>query len=101
LITTIKADGSWPDINYKDTSRTGFQHREHLEHMVDLGRAYKKQGSPYYQDMNVIQAVFYKAGKIQVANNLAVTAESPCMVLIEMDGKQIKKKCGYPILRNY
>lgn len=56
LISSIQADGSWPDINYKDTSRTGFQHREHLEHMVDLSRAYKKPGSPFYQDMNVKKA---------------------------------------------
>ncbi len=53
LVKTIKADGSWPGINYVDTSRTAFQHREHLEHMVDLSRAYKKTGSPFYQDAQV------------------------------------------------
>ncbi|MCW3091040.1 MAG: chondroitin lyase [Ferruginibacter sp.] len=53
LVKTIQTDGSWPDIDYKDTSRTGFQHREHLEHMVDLSRAYKKPGSPFYQDIKV------------------------------------------------
>jgi chondroitin AC lyase len=50
LIKTIKADGSWPDINYVDTSRTGFQHRQHLENMLALSRAYKKPGTEFYQD---------------------------------------------------
>jgi chondroitin AC lyase len=44
LVNSIKPDGSWPGINYKDTSRTGFQHKDHLEHMLDLARAYKKPG---------------------------------------------------------
>ena len=48
LITTLQADGSWPGINYLDTTRTGFQHSRHLENMFDLARAYKKMGSPYY-----------------------------------------------------
>lgn len=48
LITTIQPDGSWPDINYKDVSRTGFEHSRHLENMLDLARAYKKTGSPYF-----------------------------------------------------
>jgi chondroitin AC lyase len=42
LTSTIKADGSWPGIDYKDTSRTGFEHRIHLENMVALGRAWRK-----------------------------------------------------------
>src|SRR5215218_10157864 len=57
LVKTIQPDGSWPDINYKDTSRTGFQHSEHLKHMLDLSRAYKKQGSSLYQNPDVKKTV--------------------------------------------
>ncbi len=57
LVATIKPDGSWPGINYKDTSRTGFQHKDHLENMFDLARAYKKTGSKYYQKPGVKQTV--------------------------------------------
>jgi chondroitin AC lyase len=42
LTSTIRPDGSWPGINYEDTSRTGFEHRIHLENMVDLARAWRK-----------------------------------------------------------
>ena len=57
MASTIKPDGSWPNINYVDTSRTGFQHREHLEHMLDLARAYKKPGTEHYQSAAVKQTV--------------------------------------------
>ncbi|MGI8637310.1 MAG: hypothetical protein ACR2KZ_18100, partial [Segetibacter sp.] len=29
LVQTIQPDGSWPGINYKDTTKTGFQHSIH------------------------------------------------------------------------
>jgi chondroitin AC lyase len=50
LIKTIQPDGSWPGINYKDTSRTGFQHSEHLQNMLALSRAYKKPGTEFYKN---------------------------------------------------
>jgi len=57
LVNSIKPDGSWPGINYKDTSRTGFQHKDHLEHMLDLARAYKKPGSTLYKNAEVKKTV--------------------------------------------
>ena len=57
LVSSIKPDGSWPGINYKDTSRTGFQHKDHLEHMFDLARAYKKPGSALYKNAEVKKTV--------------------------------------------
>src|SRR5262245_36982906 len=42
IANSIKSDGSWPGIDYKDVSRTGFEHRIHLENMVALSRAVRK-----------------------------------------------------------
>ncbi|MCW3080169.1 polysaccharide lyase family 8 super-sandwich domain-containing protein [Segetibacter sp.] len=53
LISTIKPDGSWPGINYKDTTKTGFEHRIHLENMLDLARAYRKTGSEFKNNADV------------------------------------------------
>lgn len=53
LVKSIQSDGTWPGINYKDVSRTGFQHKEHLENIVSLARAYKKPGSPFFGDPGV------------------------------------------------
>jgi len=57
LIDSINSDGSWPGINYKDTSRTGFQHSIHLENMLDLARAYRKRGTKFYQSAEVKKTV--------------------------------------------
>lgn len=57
LITTIKSDGSWPGIDYKDTSRTGFRHSIHLENMLTLVRAYKKPGNAFYKNGSVKTAL--------------------------------------------
>ena len=57
MITTLKPDGSWPGINYKDTTKTGFEHRIHLENMLDLARAYTKTSSPYYHNADVKKTV--------------------------------------------
>lgn len=53
LVQSIQPDGTWPGINYKDVSRTGFQHKDHLENMLALARADKKPGTAYYQNAAV------------------------------------------------
>ena len=107
LVKTIKADGSWPDINYIDTSRTAFQHREHLEHMVDLSRAYKKPGSPFYQDAQVKKTAlsaldFWLAHDFICANwwwnemgtpNLMINT----LLLIDMDLSENERTAGLKI----
>lgn len=57
LITSFSSDGTWPGINYKDTSRTGFEHRIHLENMLSLARAVRKTGSPFYKDSKAKQTL--------------------------------------------
>lgn len=57
LVATLQPDGSWPGINYKDTTKTGFQHSIHLENMLDLARAYKKPGNRYYGSIVVKKTV--------------------------------------------
>jgi len=56
LVRSIRQDGSWTDIDYKDVSRTGFDHTRHLENMFQLSRAYKKSDSQWYQDPEVKDA---------------------------------------------
>jgi chondroitin AC lyase len=58
LLDAIRDDGSWPDIDYEDVSRTGWEHRFHLEHIGDLSRAYKKPESAYFQNPKVKKAIF-------------------------------------------
>ena len=50
LQNTLGEDGRWPDLNYQDTSRTGFEHGTHLKRMVDLALAFRKTSSPMRND---------------------------------------------------
>src|SRR5687767_154824 len=57
LLKSVKAEGSWPGINYADVSRTGFEHSRHLDNTFELSRAYKKTDSPWYQNPDVKNVV--------------------------------------------
>lgn len=45
---SLGEDGRWRDINYTDTSRTGFQHRIHLSRLESMSRAFRKKGGSLY-----------------------------------------------------
>lgn len=68
LLSTIREDGTWPDINYTDVSKTGFQHGKHLNNMVEMARAYVKKGSKYKGDAKLKKAI-YSAINYWLANN--------------------------------
>ena len=57
LVETLKPDGSWPGIDYVDTSRVAFQHTEHLNNMVQMTLAYKKEGAGLKGDKRLRQAI--------------------------------------------
>ncbi|MEX0928936.1 MAG: polysaccharide lyase family 8 super-sandwich domain-containing protein [Balneolales bacterium] len=57
LISSFRDDGTWPDINYEDVSRSAWEHRWHLEYVKELGIAYRKPGSVYYRDPEVTRVV--------------------------------------------
>jgi chondroitin AC lyase len=46
LISSIQQDGSWPDINYKDLSRIGYENGRHLSNIWLMCSAYKVPSSP-------------------------------------------------------
>jgi chondroitin AC lyase len=57
MIGTMTREGCWANIDYQDVSRTGFQHGRHLSNLVDLSRAYKKEGSTYRGDPDLKQVI--------------------------------------------
>ncbi len=48
-----RPDGSWPGINYQDTTKIAFQHRVHLDKMLELARAFRNPRSPWYGNEKV------------------------------------------------
>ncbi len=58
ILDRMRSDGSFPDINYEDLSRTaGFPHRHHTADLVYLATAYRKPSSSFYQDPELKQKI--------------------------------------------
>ncbi len=57
LLSTLSDNGSWPDINYKDVSNTGWEHDRHWANMLTLSAAYRHPGSAFRGRASVRSAV--------------------------------------------
>lgn len=68
LVETLQPDGSWPDIDYIDTTRTAFQHAQHLSNMLTLSIAYKKKDAFYKGNKQVGKAI-HQALSFWLAND--------------------------------
>lgn len=68
LIKTLQPDGSWPGIDYVDTTRTAFQHARHLSNMLTLSIAYKKKGS-FYKGNKQVRKAIHQALSFWLAND--------------------------------
>lgn len=53
LVAALQPDGTWPGINYTDTSRTGFEHRRHLEYLLSLAKVHAAPHAPFFRDQTV------------------------------------------------
>lgn len=59
-ISSLSANGAWPDINYKDTKRSGWEPKIHAERILELVKLYYSKQTSYYQSADV-EAVIHKA----------------------------------------
>ncbi|SHE75088.1 chondroitin AC lyase [Mariniphaga anaerophila] len=57
LLNSIQENGTWPDINYQDVSREGFQHSRHSANIVTLARAYNTKSSRFFKSTKVKNVV--------------------------------------------
>lgn len=57
LISTIREDGSWPDINYMDLSRTGYDNGRHLNNIWKMCAAWKVPSSPLTGNEDLLKAI--------------------------------------------
>lgn len=69
----INEDGSWPDINYKDTKRSGWDAKKHADRVLELAKLYNTEGpsctwSPRFSTV-IHQALDYWFRTKPVCNN--------------------------------
>lgn len=59
-LSSLSDDGKWPDINYEDRKRSGWEPKIHAERILDLVKLYCSKQTAYYQSAQV-EAVIHKA----------------------------------------
>lgn len=59
-LSSLSDDGKWPDINYEDKKRSGWEPKIHTERILDLVKLYCSKQTAYYQSAQV-EAVIHKA----------------------------------------
>ena len=47
-LAKLTSDGSWSDINYADTKRSGWEPKQHADRLLEMVKLYKTEGSPRY-----------------------------------------------------
>jgi len=57
LMASLRPDGSWPDIDYEDRTRSGWKTPTHLSRVNVLTRAYKSPGSELCGNQTLRQSV--------------------------------------------
>lgn len=62
LISTIRGDGSWPDINYADTKRSGWEPKQHAERILKLTKYYaREQENVSAQEISAVVSIIHQA----------------------------------------
>ena len=57
LVGSLKDYGTWPGIDYVDTSNVAFQHSVHLSNMIQMVLAYKKEESKLKGDKRLKRSI--------------------------------------------
>ena len=56
-LALLRPDGSFSDVDYRDTNRSAWKTSQHLNYTIELARAWAKPGHPRYHDREVGEAV--------------------------------------------
>lgn len=47
-LAKLTPEGSWSDINYKDTKRSGWEPKQHADRLLEMAKLYRTPGTPEY-----------------------------------------------------
>lgn len=56
-IKALRPDGSWPDINYADVKRSGWEPKLHAERILELCKLYNSNGTKYYHSKQLAKTI--------------------------------------------
>ncbi len=58
FITSLRPDGSWPDIDYKNQNRARWETTFHLQRLQAMVRAYRSRGHALYENADLKRSIF-------------------------------------------
>ncbi len=61
-LSTLSAEGAWPDIDYRDQKRSGWEPKNHPERILELAKLYLSPQTAYYHSSQVETAIHRAIG---------------------------------------
>lgn len=61
-LARINPDGSWSDINYDDTKRSGWEPKQHADRILELAKLYYSDGTRYHRSPVIMGAIHKTLG---------------------------------------
>lgn len=61
-LSKINPDGSWSDLNYADTKRSGWEPKQHADRILELAKLYYSDGTEYCGSPVVMEAIHKTLG---------------------------------------
>ena len=61
-LARINPDGSWSDINYADTKRSGWEPKQHADRILELAKLYYSDGTSYKGSKVIMDAIHKTLG---------------------------------------
>lgn len=56
-MSALTAAGTWPDINYQDTKRSGWEPRQHADRILEMAKLYQSPSTPYHHSEEVAACI--------------------------------------------
>ncbi len=61
-LSDLRVDGSWADINYADTRRSGWDPKRHADRVLEMVKIYKTPGSQMYGSLDLKEKIHRALG---------------------------------------
>ncbi|MDE5954376.1 MAG: chondroitinase, partial [Duncaniella sp.] len=61
-LSDLRADGSWADINYADTRRSGWDPKRHADRVLEMVKIYKTRGTRMYGSVDLKEKIHRALG---------------------------------------
>jgi chondroitin AC lyase len=109
-LAKMKEDGSWSDINYLDTKRSGWEPKQHAERILELSKLYYSKQTKYYQSESIKRTIhqalnYWFSAKLKCLNWWYNQIGIPktlgaAFILLEDQLSEVEKEAAIGVMEN-